>query len=313
MNNRPKNNNVNGLIGNALGPIVYRLKSGTGGQYVFLNPQTISNLLGVNVTRVNNNMKGKTNNNIFEKLNEIYGRRPVKNPFTRENIKKSNIMKMSGPSNPVNVSLTFNSTAAKRNANKMEKARKKQEQNTTRALGAEAIAMKRRELWMGRRDRVHQAMGIPRISINNLERENNLRETAASRKFNQNLNRMINSLPSNRNFSNYNFMNSTTRAPIVQRLSANYENYKRLNREFKKIPAIRVFDKRKSRQNLATLRTKIEGNVKSLIGTNANNISRLNNSSFKNKVYYTLKSNGIPMKSQASMIRYNRNQQSVYA
>lgn len=303
-NNRPKNNNVNGIIGNALGPSVYKFRTGNGGQYTFLNPQTLANLLGINVNKLNKTLKNKLNSNSFEKFNKTYGPRPVINPFNRKIITKSNIKKVAGPSKPVEVKYNINLSKARRNAIEMENALREQQRRAEEARGR--VFPRARQVVV-RRPRVPV---VSNTISNTINRQSNLNELNRNKRFQENLERLVNSLPRNRNIFSPNYQNMrrwSQIAPVVNRLGNGYENYIKTSKELKRMPMYRVFDKRRMRGKLASLRRSMENNVKFLIGENANNISRLNNTKFKNKVYYTLKTNGARMKSHASSIRTERN------
>lgn len=299
MNNfkGPSNNNTNAIMGNALGPNVYRLRI-NGNKGVFLNPQTLANLLGINVNKLNNTIRNKGNDNYFEKLNEIYGRRPVKNPYTRSPITKANIKKMAGPSKPVEINYSFNVKKARENAAKLAKAREKQERRAmieaAGGIGAYRMA------------RARQFFTLPRFmrraprEPDNPNRNNNFREAAANARYTRNINRIKMTIPRNAQSTNWapwqEIVPWEQREPILARLRSNYENYKRKSKELKKIPMYRALAKRNARSQLAALRKRMENGVRTLVGNNAANISRLNNTAFKNKVYYTLRSNGLRMK-----------------
>ena len=284
MSNRPKNTNTNALIGNSLGPVVYRLKSGEGNQYVFLNPSTMANLLGVNVNNLNRTLNNKGNNNVFEKLHGVYGRSPVQNPFRRGNIKRSNIVKMNGPTNPITVPLNFNKEKAKRNANKLKAMLEKQRRVVERREERERRQQEQRQERERRRQRRQQ--------------NNNQRELETRTRYENNLRRLVTEMTVNRapRLSAWNamqsMMNDRRRQNFVSQLSANYESYKQLGKTLRTTSPFSIIQQRRLRQQMATLRTKMQNTVKTLTG---NSISRLNNIAFKNKVYYVIRSNGKPM------------------
>jgi hypothetical protein len=286
MNIRPKNNNTNALIGNNLGPVVYRLKSGVGEQYVFLNPKTMANLLGVNVNKLNETLNRKSNNNVFEKLKGNFGRSIVQNPFYRGNITKKNITKMNGPKNPVKTSVQFNMEKARKNANKLRLAREKQQRAVARREARERFVQ-------NLRTRARSFFRRPQRQQNNNNYNNTLREARARERLINSIGNMYNTIAEARgNGMTMNNIPIRARANMT-RLQTNYEAFKNLDRAHKRLSPVRLLEKRRLKQQMKTTRTRIENLIKSLGVPEGNSINRLSVANFKNAVYGVLRKNGL--------------------
>jgi len=286
MNIRPKNNNTNALIGNNLGPVVYRLKSGVGEQYVFLNPKTMANLLGVNVNKLNETLNRKSNNNVFEKLKGNFGRSIVQNPFYRGNITKKNITKMNGPKNPVKTSVQFNIEKARKNANKLRLAREKQQRAVARREARERFVQ-------NLRTRARSFFRRPQRQQNNNNYNNTLREARARERLINSIGNMYNTIAEARG-NGMTMNNIPIRASAnMARLLTNYEAFKNLDRAHKRLSPVRLLEKRRLKQQMKTTRTRIENLIKSLGVPEGNSINRLSVANFKNAVYGVLRKNGL--------------------
>lgn len=286
MNIRPKNNNTNALIGNNLGPVVYRLKSGVGEQYVFLNPKTMANLLGVNVNKLNETLNRKSNNNVFEKLKGNFGRSIVQNPFYRGNITKKNITKMNGPKNPVKTSVQFNMEKARKNANKLRLAREKQQRAVARREARERFVQ-------NLRTRARSFFRRPQRQQNNNNYNNTLREARARERLINSIGNMYNTIAEARG-NGMTMNNIPIRASAnMARLLTNYEAFKNLDRAHKRLSPVRLLEKRRLKQQMKTTRTRIENLIKSLGVPEGNSINRLSVANFKNAVYGVLRKNGL--------------------
>jgi hypothetical protein len=285
MNIRPKNNNTNALIGNNLGPVVYRLKSGEGEQYVFLNPKTMANLLGVNVNKLNETLNRKSNNNVFEKLHGNFGRSAVPNPFYRGNITKKNITKMNGPKNPVKTSVQFNIEKARKNANKLRLAREKQQRAVARREARERFVQ-------NLRTRARSFFRRPQRQSNN-NSNNLMRESRARERFMNSIGNMYNTIAEARG-NGMTMNNIPIRASAnMTRLQTNYEAFKNLDRAHKRLSPVRLLEKRRLKQQMKTTRTRIEDLIKSLGVPEGNSINRLSVANFKNAVFGLIRKNGL--------------------
>jgi len=288
MNIRPKNNNTNALIGNNLGPVVYRLKSGVGEQYVFLNPKTMANLLGVNVNKLNETLNRKSNNNVFEKLKGNFGRSIVENPFYRGNITKKNITKMNGPKNPVKTSFEFNIEKARKNANKLRLAREKQQRAVARREARERFVQ-------NLRTRARSFFRLPQRQPNNNNYNNTLREARARERLNNSISNMYATIAEARGngMSMFNLPTSYRFDQIARQLQTNYEAFKNLDKAHKRLSPVRLLEKRRLKQQMKTTRTRMENLIKSLGVPEGNSINRLSVANFKNAVYGVLRKNGL--------------------
>jgi hypothetical protein len=305
MNNngpRPKNNNTNALIGEALGPNVYRLRSGIpgSGQYVFLNPSSLANLLGVNVRNLNNTLNRKGNNNTFEKVMGNYGLRVVENPYIRGPITKKNIKKMAGPSNPVNVNYSVNLNKAHRNAEKLKKAQNAQAARVKRREAREAWIRNKKQKARAFFTRGLRVVAGP-VSDNRTIQylNNNNRERQAILNFNRRIENII--ARGQFGANNFNIMPYAVREPYMTRLTGYYDQYKELGKRLRLTPRTHIRTAFQLRRQMKNLRSRMENNAKKLVGVNAANIGRLSNNAFKNKIYTIIhKANGLPERTIAA-------------
>lgn len=306
MNIRPKNNNTNALIGNNLGPVVYRLKSGVGEQYVFLNPKTMANLLGVNVNKLNETINKKPNgrnrnsNNVIEKLHGNFGRTPVQNPFYRGNITKKNITKMNGPKNPVKTSVQFNIEKARKNANKLRLAREKQQRAVARREARERFVQ-------NLRTRARSFFRRPQRQQNNNNYNNTLREYRAGERLTNSISNMYATIAEARG-NGMSWYNIPTRARAnMTRLENNYEAFKILDRAHKRLSPVRLLEKRRLKQQMKTTRTRMENLIRTLAIPESNSINRLSNANFKNAVFGLIRKGGLSNRQYAYSL-YARNE-----
>ena len=266
-------------MGDELGPSVYRLKA-AGGKYVYMNPNTFAGLINANVGQLNNILKNKSSNT-FEKMHGNYGRRTVKHPLTRANLRKNNIVKMAGPTNPVKVNMKYSKFKAWRNARAMKAAMAKRarKQEPPRSL----------------RNRLKTAFSprarTPSTRTNN-QNNYNLEQNAWN-KYVRNQSRIV--IPRGTNYAGPAVMNDPNRSPLVRSLNEQYREYKNLGSQLRATGTFNPMVKMRIRKQMANKRKNMERKVKSLIGDNARNISRMNNKAFKSKVYTTVKANGVPM------------------
>lgn len=296
--NRPQNNNTNFLMGDELGPSVYRLKA-AGGKYVYMNPNTFAGLVNMNVGKLNNALQNKRSST-FEKMHGNYGMRTVKHPLTRANLLKNNIVKMAGPKNPVKVNMKYSKFKAWRDARAMkaEMAKRARKQEPPRSM--------RNRLKSAFSPRVRTPPSVRNTSRNN----NNNRESSAWGRYTNTRSRMTH--PPNANYTGPNIMNSVQRVPLVKSLSNKYTEYKNLGKQLRTTSTFNPLAKARIRKQMANARKNMESKVKALLGSNAGNINRLNNKAFKNKVYTTIRANGRPMGFNVYMNSMNRYAPSYY-